>query len=318
MPALHRVVALAYDGLCTFEFGVATELFGLPRPELDVEWYDFAVVSVDPAPLRMLGGVTLAAATDLSVLRQADTVVIPGWKGPDVQPADDVLNALRYVHANGGRIMTICSGVFALAATGMLDGLVATTHWRYSQELQVRHPKIRVTDDVLFVDNGNLLTSAGSAAGLDLGLHLIRRDHGAQVANQVARRLVLPPMRDGGQAQFIARPEPVERTGEIAATLDWALAHLREPIEVKDLAAQAAMSPRTFARRFVAETGTSPHKWLVRERVLAAQSMLETSGESIDQVAAACGFGSAATLRHHFRRIVHTTPTAYRRGFQPA
>lgn len=320
-PTNKTVVALVYDGLCTFEFGVTTELFGLTRPELDVDWYDFKVVSADPAPLRLLGGVTLAANTDLSALAKAGTVVIPGWKGPEHPPGDKVIDALRTAHTAGARIMTICSGVFALAATGLLDGLEATTHWRYTDELTARHPQVQVTPDVLYVDNGQLLTSAGSAAGLDLGLHLVRRDYGADIANQVARRLVIPPLRDGGQAQFISRPMPVAATAasdNLAATLDWALEHLAEPIEVTDLAGHAAMSTRTFARRFVAETGTTPHRWLVTQRVATAQALLESTDASVDHIAACCGFGSAATLRHHFGRNLKTTPTRYRATFRAA
>lgn len=311
----HSVVALAYDGLCTFEFGVATELFGLPRPELGIEWYDFEVVSVEEGPLRMLGGTTLRAPTDLSVVAGADTVVIPGWKSIDVEPDAAVLQALCEAHARGGRIMTICSGVFALAATGLLDGREATTHWRYTDALQRRHPAIRVQPDVLYVDNGRLLTSAGSAAGLDLGLHLIRRDHGAEIANRVARRLVLPPARDGGQAQFIDRPAATTN-GDIASTLDWAREHLDRRLGVADLAANAAMSPRTFARRFRSEVGSSPHRWLTEQRVVRAQALLESTAEPVDRIASAVGFGSAATLRHHFDRVLQTTPTRYRARFR--
>ncbi len=316
----QQTVAIAYDGLCLFEFGVATELFGLPRPELDMDWYTFRTISIDAGPLTALGGVRLEADHDLDALAGAGTIVIPGWKGPDVEPPPELLDALRTAHARGARIMTICSGVFVLAATGLLDGLEATTHWRYTDDLRARRPAITVVPDVLFVDNGQLLTSAGSAAGLDLGLHLIRRDHGADVANRVARRLVLPPQRDGGQAQFIVRSID-ERTATetgIAQTLDWALERLAEPLEVADLAAHAAMSPRTFARRFAADTGTTPHRWLTRQRVIAAQTLLETTDEPIDRVATECGFGSAATLRRHFTALVQTTPTAYRSRFRAA
>ena len=320
MVANRDTVAIAYDGLCLFEFGVAAELFGLPRPELDVDWYDFRTISVDPGPLTALGGVRLEADNDLDAVAEAGTIVIPGWKGAEIDPPGELLDALRTAHAAGARIMTICSGVFALAATGLLDGLEATTHWRYTDMLRAKHPEIEVVPDVLFVDNGQLLTSAGSAAGLDLGLHLIRRDHGADIANRVARRLVLPPQRDGGQAQFIARStdDVVVTRADIAHTLDWALERLDEPLEVADLAAHAAMSPRTFARRFAADTGTTPHRWLTQQRVIAAQSLLETTDEPVDRVAARCGFGSAATLRRHFAAAVQTTPTAYRSRFQTA
>lgn len=317
-PTLNRsVVAVAYDGLCTFEFGVATELFGLERPELDVGWYDFRVVSIEPGPLRSLGGVTVEAPMDLDAIAAAGTVVLPGWRDVDESPPEPLLEALRTAHARGARLLSICSGVFILAASGLLDGAEATTHWRYTQRLQQRFPEIRVRPDVLFVDNGSVLTSAGSAAGLDLGLHLIRRDFGAEVANNVARRLVVAPQRDGGQAQFIAAPSAPEDATSLAATLSWAIERLDTELTVATLAENAAMSERTFARRFRSEVGTSPHRWLVRQRVLLAQSLLETTRLSMDTVASTCGFGSAATLRHHFQRLLHTTPTAYRNHFNP-
>jgi len=317
-PANRRVVAVAYDGLCGFEFGVATELFGLARPELDVDWYEYEVVSADAGPLRGVGGVTLSAPTDLSTLLDAGTIVLPGWRSTDDEPPTELIDALRSAHASGARIMSICSGVFALAATGLLDGQAATTHWRYADELARRYPEVVVRPDVLYVDNGSTLTSAGSAAGIDLGLHLIRRDYGADVANRVARRLVVPPHRDGGQAQFIDRPLGRDESATLAHVMDWAMEHLDEPLTVAQLAASAAMSPRTFARRFGEEFGHSPHRWLVQQRVSAARQLLETTDASMDDVAQRCGFGTAATLRHHFGREVQTTPTAYRRTFRQA
>ncbi|MEM7272958.1 MAG: transcriptional regulator FtrA [Actinomycetota bacterium] len=311
----RRVVAVAYDGLCAFEFGVAAELFGLPRPELDVEWYEFSVVSVDPGPLRTLGGLTLAAPTDLSAVATAGTVVLPGWRDPGEEPPPELLDALRAANANGARLLSICSGVFVLAATGLLDGLAATTHWRYTERLQAAHPTIDVRPGVLYVDNGSLLTSAGSAAGLDLGLHLIRRDHGAAVANRVARRLVLSPQRAGGQAQFIADPVPPDPNASLATTMDWIQERLDRPLTVAEMAANANLSARTFARRFRSEIGLPPHRWLVTQRVAAAKRLLETTDASVDVIAARCGFGSGATLRHHFQREASTTPSAYRASF---
>lgn len=311
----RSAVAVAYDGLCTFEFGVATELFGLARPELDVDWYDFRVVAVERGPLRSLGGVTIQAPCDLEAVESAGTIVLPGWRNVAETPPTGLLDALRTAHDRGARIMSICSGVFTLAATGLLDGSAATTHWRYTDELQRRYPAIDVQPDVLFVDNGSVLTSAGSAAGLDLGLHLIRRDFGAEVANSVARRLVVSPHRDGGQAQFIVAPAAPDDAGSVANTMAWAIEQLDTELTVDRLAEHAAMSPRTFARRFQAEVGVSPHRWLTRQRVLAAQSLLESTRLPVDEVARACGFGSAATLRHHFHQTVRTTPTAYRARF---
>lgn len=315
----RRVVAVAYDGLCAFEFGVATELFGLARPELALPWYAFRVVAAEPGPLRALGGVELAAPHDLEAIAGAGTVVLPGWRDADEPPPPALVEAIASAHACGARILSICSGVFLLAATGLLDDRRATTHWRYTERLARRHPRIAVEPDVLYVDNGSLLTSAGSAAGIDLGLHLIRRDYGAAIANRVARRLVVPPHRDGGQAQFIDHAVPeADETGRLRATLEWALAHLAEPLPVDVLARRAGLSPRTFARRFRDEIGTTPHRWLVHQRIARAQELLETTGASIDEVATQSGFATATNLRHHFRREVRTTPTRYRARFQRA
>ena len=313
--ANRSVVAVAYDGLCTFEFGVATELFGLARPEIDVPWYDFEVVSVDAGPLATLGGATITAPTDLEAVENAGTVVLPGWRDVEESPPPALLDALRRAHDNGARLMSICSGVFILAATGLLDGRSATTHWRYVDRLRSAFPKVDVRPDVLYVDNGTLLTSAGSAAGLDLGIHLIRRDHGSTIANQVARRLVIPPHRDGGQAQFIAAPVAADDAMTLASTMAWAVEHLHEPLTVADMADHASMSARTFARRFADDAGSSPHRWLTRQRVLRAQELLETTELDIETVAQRSGVGTAANLRRHFERETRTTPTRYRAQF---
>jgi AraC family transcriptional activator FtrA len=312
----RRVVAVAYDGLCVFEYGVAAELFGLARPELGVDWYRFETVSIDPAPLRMTGGVTLAASTDLRRLARAGTIVLPGWRDPAEPPPDSLVSAIRRAHGRGARIVSICSGVFVLAATGLLDGKPATTHWRYTERLMQLFPRIDVQPDVLYVDNGSILTSAGSAAGIDLGLHLIRRDFGAETANQVARRLVVPPHRHGGQAQFIDVNLRVDTTHSLSDVLDWASANLDRPISVDDLAARAHLAPRTLARRFRHEVGTTPHRWLTQQRVALAQRLLETTTAGIDQIAAQAGFGTAVTLRHHFQQVLGTSPTAYREQFR--
>ena len=311
----RSVVAVAYDGLCTFEFGVTTELFGLDRPELDVDWYDFSVIAAETGPLRATGGLTMQAPHDMSAVARAGTIVLPGWRDIEEEPPAALIDALVRAHRNGARIMSICSGVFILAATGLLDSQAATTHWRYTDALQARYPLIDVRPDVLYVDNGKVLTSAGSAAGLDLGLHLIRRDYGADVANSVARRLVIAPQRDGGQAQFINVPAAPDESMALAPTMAWALERLDDALSVEQLARHAAMSPRTFARRFRTEAGVSPHQWVTKQRVLRAQQLLETTNHSIDTVAHTCGFGSAATLRHHFQQNVQTTPSRYRARF---
>ncbi len=317
-PRNRLVVAIAYDRLCMFEFAVAAELFGLERPELDVDWYDFRVASVKPGPFRALGGVSLTADGGLELLDKAGTIIIPGWSGRSETPPQELIDALIDAHAKGARIMSICSGVFALAATGLLDRSAATTHWNYIAELIERFPAVDVRPDVLYVDNGSLLTSAGSAAGIDLGLHLIRRDYGPGIANEVARRMVVPAHRDGGQAQFIPQPVAFDEDLSVSATLEWALTNLNEPLTTKGLASHAQMSERTFVRRFAEATGTSPHRWVTLNRVRLARDLLETTDLSVEQVASHSGLGSAANLRHHFQREVHTTPTQYRRTFQLA
>lgn len=314
--ANRSVVAVAYDGLCTFEFGVATELFGLARPELDVDWYDFSVVSIDEGPLATLGGAELRAPVDFERIEHAGTVVLPGWRDRSERPPERLLDALRTAHDRGARLLSICSGVFVLAATGLLDGKQATTHWRYVDQLRHDFPEIDVRPDVLYIDNGQLLTSAGSAAGIDMGLHLIRRDHGPAVANAVARRLVVPPHRDGGQAQFIARPVPDADEHPLSDTLAWAFDRLDEPLTVERLAGHANLSERTFVRRFAEATGTTPHRWLTRNRVGLAQELLETTDEPIDEIARRAGLGSASNLRVHFERETHTTPSAFRARFR--
>jgi AraC family transcriptional regulator, transcriptional activator FtrA len=310
------VVAVAYDGLCTFELGVATELFGLARPELDIDWYDFRVVSIDEGPLRAIGGMTMTASTNLRHVRNAGTIVLPGWRNPSEIPPNRLLDAILAAHDRGARVVSICSGVFVLAATGLLDGLQATTHWRYTDQLIGMYPTIDVRPDVLYIDNGTTLTSAGSAAGIDLGLHLIRRDHGAVVAASVARRLVVPPHRDGGQAQFISNQIAASEPTTMAPVMDYAKKNLAEPLSVANLARQANMSARTFARRFRDEVGIAPHAWLIKQRLGLAQEMLETTVLSMDDVATQSGFVTAETLRHHFRLELQTTPTRYRAAFQ--
>jgi AraC family transcriptional activator FtrA len=233
----------------------------------------------------------------------------------DEIPPAPLLRALRRAHDRGARILALCSGAFVLAAAGLLDGRRATTHWRYAEAFQSRYPKVRFESNVLYVDEDGVLTSAGSAAGIDLCLHVVRRDYGAEIANLVARRLVVPPHRDGGQAQYVPEPVSVRAPGGLARVQEWALARLDRPLALEDLAREGNMSVRTLARRFEQETGSTPHRWLTHQRLLAAQRILETTGDGIDQVARAVGFDSGVTLRHHFRRTFGTTPTAYRRRF---
>jgi len=312
-PLNHQVAALVYDGLCTFEFGIAVEMFGLPRPEL-AEWYDFRLCAVDRGPMRAAGGLRVQADDGLESLATAGTIIVPGWRGIDASPPEPLLDALRKAHARGARLLSYCSGVFVLAATGLLDGRRATTHWRYVEALGQRYPRIHIEPDVLYVDEGALLTSAGSAAALDLSLHLIRRDYGPDVANSVARRAVVPAHRDGGQAQFIQSPMPAQGDG-LGKLLDWMRRHLDQPQPIAALAERARMSERTLLRRFEEATGCSPKQWLTRERLGRARELLEGSGMGMDRVAQICGFGSADTLRHHFRQQLQLSPARYRERF---
>lgn len=314
-PKKRDVAVLAYDGLGIFEFGIAIEVFGLPRPEFGGDWYRFAVCSLERKPLRATPGVSVRASCGMSRLSEAGTIIIPGWTGYDVPVPPRLISTLRKAHANGSRLVSICSGVFVLAATGLLKGRRATTHWRYVDALRSKYPDIQVEPDVLYVDEGRVLTSAGSAAGIDLCLHIVREDFGAEIANQVARRLVVPPHRDGGQAQFI--PEPIRKTGSggLAPVLRWLESNLDQELSVAELSRRAAMSPRNFARQFLRQTGTTPHQWLIHLRLLAAQRKLEKTNESVDQVAEAVGWQTAATLRQHFMRHLQTSPMAYRRRF---
>ena len=314
----HLVVALAYDRLCTFEFGCTVELFALERPELDVDWYDFAVCAIEPGPIRAAGGITVQAPYAPELLERADTIVIPGWRDADEPPPPAMLEAIRAAHRRGARLCSICSGVFVLAAAGVLDGQRATTHWRYADRLAQRYPQIQVQPDDLYVDNGQVITAAGSAAGLDMLLHLVRRDYGAKVGNLVARRLVVAPHREGGQAQFLPRPMARGEQGRLSRLMDWLRSHPAQPHTVDSMAARAAMSPRTLQRQFQQATGFGPVEWLIRERIALVKDMLEEPGLPLARIAERAGFGSEESLRHHFRRLAATTPAAYRRRFTHA
>jgi AraC family transcriptional activator FtrA len=312
----HLVVALVYDRLCTFEFGCVTELFALERPELGVDWYRFAVCASEPGPIRAAGGITVAAPYALQMLDRADTIVVPGWRDADELPPEALLKKIRAAYERGARLCSICSGVFVLAAAGVLDGKTVTTHWRYAEKLQRRYPSLRVQPDALYVDERQIITSAGSAAGLDMLLHLVRRDHGSAVANRVAQRLVVPPHREGGQAQFVPRPMPQDEGGRLAKLMDWVREHPALPHTLRSLAERAAMSPRTLQRQFHDATGMAPYEWLVRERVAIARELLEAPAPvPMARIAELAGFGSEESLRRHFRRIALTSPGAYRKKF---
>jgi AraC family transcriptional activator FtrA len=313
------VVVLAYDGLCTFEFGVAVEIFGLPRPEMGESWYRFAVAGVEDGELRATGGIRILADGDLGLLEGADLILVPGWRGIDAAVPDALCAALRRASARGCQLLSICSGVFVLAATGLLDGRKATTHWRYIEALKTRYPAIDVVEDVLYQDEGDILTSAGSAAGIDLCLHVVRRDYGMEAANRVARRLVIPPHRDGSQTQQLSRPVAQLRESQrLGQLFDFLHQHLALAHTVESLARRIGMSQRTFLRRFQDATGTTPTRWLLNERLLRAKDYLENSKLSIDSIAEQTGFGQAATLRHHFRQHYALSPARYRKQFARA
>ncbi|MFY0679580.1 MAG: transcriptional regulator FtrA [Thalassovita sp.] len=308
------VCVLAYDGLCTFEFGIGVEVFGLSRPEFE-QWYQFKTVAAEAGPLRAFGGLMFNADHPLDALLEADLILVPGWSGIDVPVPADLIETLQKAHANGARVASICSGVFVLAAAGLLDGRRATTHWRYVETLQARHPEIDVDGDVLYVDDGDVLTSAGSAAGLDLCLHIVRKDWGAAHANSVARRLVLPAQRDGGQRQFVTAPVPLDRGGRIGPLLDQIRAHLDQDWPVARMATEAGLSARTLARRFRDATGETPLRWLVTARVAHAATLLEDSEVPLADIAASCGFGSLESFRREFRRLRGQAPSQFRKAF---
>jgi transcriptional regulator GlxA family with amidase domain len=310
------VVALIGHGMAPFEFAVACEVFGDDRSDLGVPWYRFLVCAAQPGPIVTETGFTIGAELGLEALAEADTVIIPAF-GEEFPPGRDVLDALVAAHARGARLVSLCTGAFVLAEAGLLDGKRATTHWRHADKFAARYPNIDLDPAVLYVDEGDVLTSAGTAAGIDLCLYLVRQDFGAEIANAVARRMVVPPHRDGGQAQFIDQPMPETDADTLfAETLAWAEANLHERLTVEDLAQRSAMSPRTFARRFRETAGTTPYQWLLRQRVLLAQRLLETTDLSIDDIAIHCGLGMAANLRDHFHGVVGTSPSAYRAMFR--
>jgi AraC family transcriptional activator FtrA len=314
----HRVVVLGFDGMAPFELGVAAEVFALPRPELDVDWwYTFALCAETAGPLRAVGGFTIEAPYGLRALARADTIIVPGTPDVHGDPSDAVVRALRRAYARGARLVSICSGTFVLAATGLLDGSVVATHWRYASLLQDRFPNVHVDAGVLYVERDRIITSAGTAAGIDACLHVVRRDHGADIANRVARRMVIAPHRDGGQAQFLEQPVPqASEDDPIARAMAHALGRLPARVGVEELAHVAHLSPRQFARRFRSATGTSPARWLIDRRLDASLPLLERDLRGVEDVGHAVGFATPAAFRRHFRDRVGLSPSAYRRRFQ--
>jgi transcriptional regulator GlxA family with amidase domain len=325
----HRVSILCLEGLVAFDLTAPAQAFALAAAEDGAPFYEVSTCSPGGAEVRTTSGFGVTPAAGLGALRATDTAVVPGYATLFEPPPEPVLAALREAAGRGARLLSVCTGAFALAHAGLLDGRRATTHWGWAGELAARFPAVTVEADALFVDEGRILTSAGLSAGIDLSLHVIRRDCGAAVGSRVARHMVAPPHRDGGQAQFFdsdsralapgMREEVRTRRAEgLEPTRRWAAECLGEPLDVAAMAAHAGVSPRTFARRFRAETGTTPLQWLLGRRVLEARRLLEASDLPVEDVAWRCGFGTAASLRDHFRRATATTPTAYRRSFRVA
>lgn len=312
---LTSVAVIALPGVAPFELGVLCEVFGIDRTEQGAPRVDFTVVTPRPGRVPTSTAFSLDVPAGLDAAADADLVAVPAYPRDDDVP-ESVLELLRHTAGRGATVLSVCSGAFALGRAGLLDGRRCTTHWMYAGELARRHPRARVDPDVLFVEDGPVVSSAGTAAGIDACLHLVRREHGPRAATVVARRMVVPPQRDGGQAQFVERPVPVRTAESLEPLLEWALRHLEDDLDVDSLAARAHLSPRTFARRFRAETGTTPALWLARQRLARAQQLLESTDLPVEQVAAHSGFGTAAVLRHHFTRRLATTPQAYRRTFQ--
>ncbi|MEU0140539.1 helix-turn-helix domain-containing protein [Streptomyces albidoflavus] len=313
----HRVVVIVDENSNPFELGCATEVFGLRRPELGRDLYDFRLCSPEPRTLMRDGFFTLTGVAGLEAAEEADTLIVPNRPDTEVPRRPAVLDAVRRAHARGARLVGFCSGAFTLAEAGVLDGRRATAHWQWADDFRARFPSVRLEPDVLFVDDGDILTAAGSAAALDLGLHLVRRDHGAEVANAVSRRLVFAAHREGGQRQFVERPMPDLPDESLAPVLAWAQERLDAPLTVADLAGRAAVSPATLHRRFQAQLGTTPLTWLTRERLALACRLIERGEPHFEVVARRSGIGTAAHLRSLMRRETGITPSAYRSRFGP-
>jgi AraC family transcriptional activator FtrA len=299
------------------EIAVASDFLGDENDWLSVDWYRFSVCTPTPGAVPLKGGITLQVDQGLEAMRRADTVIIPGWCGSSIAPDAELIEALQRTHARGARLVSFCTGAFALGHAGVLDGRRATTHWELADRFAEQFPAVEVDPSVLYVRDGGVWTSAGSAASIDCALAIVRHDHGADVANELARDMVVAPHREGGQAQFVAAPLALDdSTDSLATTLDWAVEHLDEQLTVAQLADHAHLSPRQFTRRFRDLTGTTPLQWLLAQQVILARRLLETTDLPVERIAADAGFGSAAALRMHFQRELRTNPQSYRRSFR--
>jgi transcriptional regulator GlxA family with amidase domain len=316
LPPGRSVAVLAPQDLSAFETAVACEVFGTDRSDRGIPLWDFALCLAEPGPVRVRSGFTLDSPFGLDRLAASDIVVVPTWPQLFIRPSDAIVEALRTALDRGAWLLGFCSGSFALAHAGLLEGKRATTHWYYVEEFKTQFPEVLLDPDVLYVADERVMTSAGTSAAIDLSLHVLRLVDGPEIANAVARRMVVPPHRDGGQAQYVERPLPADDEHDLTDLLAWMAEHLEDEMPVSRLARRALMSERTFARRFRAETGTTPHSWLTWQRVLHAQRLLETTDLDVDRIAELSGFGSAATLRHHFLGRVGTPPQRYRRTFR--
>ncbi len=310
---LRSVVLLALPGVAPFEFGVVCEVFGVDRSSSGGPAFDFTIATADPGPVRTSLGFTMNISNDLSVAAHADLIAVPAHEITEIDQR--YLQVIREAEARGAWVLSVCSGAFALAQAGILEGRRATTHWMHAARLARLYPGTEVDPDVLFVEDRKVVTSAGTAAGIDAALHIVRKEHGAAATNVIARRMVVPPQRDGGQSQYIENPVPEYRNDSFAVVADWMLENLAADLTVDQLARKALMSSRTFARRFRADMGTTPAAWLNRQRIMRAQQLLERSDRALETIAQQTGFGTAAVMRHHFLKVLQTTPTAYRRAF---
>jgi len=315
---MHTVAAIVDQGALTFDFAIPCEVFGLDRSDIASPWYEFLVVAAGDRRVLTQTGFVMEAPLGLGALDRADTIIVPGWISPDVEPSDELIAALRLAHRRDARIVSICTGAFVLAAAGLLDGRRATTHWMFVDELKARYPRVEIDPNVLYVVDGTIMTSAGTAAGIDLCLHIVTADYGADVAAAVSRRMLMPLHRSGGQAQYVDAPVPQARGDEMTELLAWAVTRIPTGLSVVDLARRAAVSPRTLTRRFRQATGLAPGEWLQGERLRLARRLLETSEDPIERVASNAGYDTPVAMRAQFARRLHTSPRAYRRTFRAA